>query len=89
MSTLSTQVPPGGIQILEYSTRYCLNYWITQIPLHVTYVYKPIFPLTIMDIIMNYRYLPSPTGRPSPGDCHVSYIHGRLPSSTYGRTQKC
>ena len=24
----------------------------------------------------------SHTGRPIPGDCHLSYIHGRLPSST-------
>ena len=26
ISTLSTQVPPGGTQILEYSTQYCLKY---------------------------------------------------------------
>ena len=26
MSTLSTQVPPGGTQILEYSMQYCLKY---------------------------------------------------------------
>ena len=45
MSTLSTQVPPGGTQIPEYSMWYCLSTyipsgkrpWITQIPLHVTH----------------------------------------------------
>ena len=26
ISALSTQVPPGGTQILEYSTWYCLRY---------------------------------------------------------------
>ena len=46
------------------------------------------FPLTIMDIIMNDRDLPSHAGSPSPGDCHLSYIHGRLSSSTWGRNTK-
>ena len=47
-----------------------------------TNVYKLISPVTIMYIIMSDRDLPSHTGRPIPGDCHLSYIHGRLPSST-------
>ena len=49
----------------------------------LTHMCKNLFsPLTIMDIIMNDRDLPSHTGRPIPGDCHLSYIYGGLPSST-------
>ena len=48
-----------------------------------------LFPITTFTIIiMSDRDLPSHTGRPSPGDCHLSYIHGRLPSSTYSRNTK-
>ena len=44
MSTLSTQVPPGGTQILEYSTWYCLKYLYLKYFLAVKGLGSPKFP---------------------------------------------
>ena len=44
MSTLSTQVPPGGTQILEYSTQYCLKYLYLKYFLAVKGLGSPKFP---------------------------------------------
>ena len=44
MSTLSTQVPPGGTQILEYSKQYCLKYLYLKYFLAVKGLGSPKFP---------------------------------------------
>ena len=44
MSTLSTQVPPGGTQIPEYSMQYCLKYLYLEYFLVVKGLGSPKFP---------------------------------------------
>ena len=54
----------------------------------LTHMYNLFSLLTIEDIIMSDGDLPSNTGMPIPGDCHLPYIHCRLPSSSYGRNMQ-